>query len=535
MESDLCDMMLGTVNTYFGFPTLKPGQRDVIEHVLESGDDGGDVVCKFPTGYGKSLCYCVPVLHLRRWALVVSPLCSLIQDQTKKLNMRGRVAYNMSSSGGEAGTVTRDEALVFGNTNGCGLPEDDNGALCEGALLFCTPEKLACAGFRAHLQALHARHPLAYIVLDEAHLVAEQGYSFRSAYLELGWLREAFPATRLCCFSATCNNFVSSTLDRMLSLRKTRTFELADARLNLHLNVHIDAKRSRACTCSVHGCRWGGGGSRKDGGRADIVTAVASYGGGEAIVFANSRATVEELSSMLQRAVPGKTVAHYHGGLTDAERVAVQNDFVAGVIDVLVATMASFGTGVDMPRVIKVVIVGVPASVHTLVQLVGRGGRAGQPYWVDIFACDADATKQGFIVKNEINKLSKDIHPGYAEYLHDSFALVQRVLHTAKAGTVCCIQTLLTASAARSVELRVPFSHLAALKAVNKRVPAVDAARWNPKRRKWILPPLACSIPYGEWFQKNLGEVSVPISNIKCGRCSTCKSNKRKADTPIPK
>ena len=74
------DAVERTVAAYFGFAALKAGQREVIEHLLATGDGGGDVVCKFPTGIGKSLCYCVPVLNTHRFALVVSPLCSLIQD-----------------------------------------------------------------------------------------------------------------------------------------------------------------------------------------------------------------------------------------------------------------------------------------------------------------------------------------------------------------------------------------------------------------------------------------------------------------------
>jgi len=40
-------------------------------------------------------------------------------------------------------------------------------------------------------------------------------------YLKLGWLREAFPDTRVCCFSATCNAFVSARLGELLHLRRT--------------------------------------------------------------------------------------------------------------------------------------------------------------------------------------------------------------------------------------------------------------------------------------------------------------------------
>ena len=61
-----------------------------------------------------------------------------------------------------------------------------------------------------------------------------------------------------------------------------------------------------------------------------------------------------------------------------------QARFIAGSIDVLVCTMASFGTGVDMPGVRTVIIHGLPQSIHLLVQLVGRGGRDGKPWTVQV-------------------------------------------------------------------------------------------------------------------------------------------------------
>jgi len=123
--------------------------------------------------------------------------------------------------------------------------------------------------------------------------------------------------------------------------------------------------------------------------------------------------------------------------------VDVQARFVSGAIDILVATLASFGTGVDMPRVCKFVIYGVPASVHTLMQLVGGGGRAGQPYSTDVFASRADMTKQHMILKNETSKLPAGTHSHYAQHLADSFALVQRLLLVAQGQDTCCLHTLL--------------------------------------------------------------------------------------------
>ena len=58
------------LQTVFGFAHFRPGQADVIEHVLA----GRSAAAVFPTGSGKSLCYQLPALLLPGLTLVVSPL-----------------------------------------------------------------------------------------------------------------------------------------------------------------------------------------------------------------------------------------------------------------------------------------------------------------------------------------------------------------------------------------------------------------------------------------------------------------------------
>ena len=101
----------------------------------------GDLICGFPTGYGKSVCYALPALHLEGVVLVISPLCSLIHDQTTALNARvgARVALNLSGMGA-------DEDLAL-------LRAHEAGAL----LVFTTPERLQVEWFMQDLRALHSR------------------------------------------------------------------------------------------------------------------------------------------------------------------------------------------------------------------------------------------------------------------------------------------------------------------------------------------------------------------------------------------
>jgi len=49
-----------TLQEIFGFSQLRPGQLEVIEHLLA----GHSAAAIFPTGGGKSLCYQLPALLL---------------------------------------------------------------------------------------------------------------------------------------------------------------------------------------------------------------------------------------------------------------------------------------------------------------------------------------------------------------------------------------------------------------------------------------------------------------------------------------
>src|SRR3954453_15641048 len=83
-----------TMRRVFGVNQFRPGQEDVVRSVLE----GRDTVAIMPTGSGKSLCYQLPGLSLHGTTIVVSPLISLMKDQSDKLGERGIVSAQVNSA-----------------------------------------------------------------------------------------------------------------------------------------------------------------------------------------------------------------------------------------------------------------------------------------------------------------------------------------------------------------------------------------------------------------------------------------------------
>src|SRR5579864_8212333 len=121
-----------TLHERFGLEEFRPGQREVIENVLQ----GRDVLCVMPTGGGKSLCYQLPALLLPGLTVVVSPLIALMKEQIDRLRQRGVAAERLDST-----RTASESAAVAAGVRGGRL-----------RLLYVAPERLNNERFRALLQ-----------------------------------------------------------------------------------------------------------------------------------------------------------------------------------------------------------------------------------------------------------------------------------------------------------------------------------------------------------------------------------------------
>lgn len=107
----------------------------------------------------------------------------------------------------------------------------------------------------------------------------------------------------------------------------------------------------------------------------EIVLMLAQqYEGQTGIIYCLSRNDCDSLADKL--VADGFKVVSYHAGLNDTNRKRVQNDWINGKYDVVVATIA-FGMGIDKSDVRFVIHNSMPKSIEGYYQEVGRAGRDG--------------------------------------------------------------------------------------------------------------------------------------------------------------
>jgi ATP-dependent DNA helicase RecQ len=331
----------------FGHPAFRPGQAEIVEHVVEAGD----ALVVMPTGAGKSLCYQLPALALGGVAVVVSPLIALMKDQVDGLLAHGVRATLINST---LAPELRKERLR----------EVQRGAW---ELVFVAPERLT-PRFCAELRAADVR----LFAVDEAHCLSQWGHDFRPDYLRLGVVRRDLGAPRTIALTATATPTVQDDIARSLGLEGARRFIRGFDRTNLGMEV-----------IEVAGPR------EKDQLLAELVLP------GPTLVYCATRKNVERAANALRSV--GIDAALYHGGLDMEERTRTQEAFMSGRLRVVVATNA-FGMGVDKDDVRGVVHYDLPGTVEAYYQEIGRAGRDGKRSRVVLLYREEDRRIQEFFI-----------------------------------------------------------------------------------------------------------------------------------------
>ena len=326
------EKLFGKLKLFFGYSSFKPGQEEIIRHLVE----GNDAFVLMPTGGGKSLCYQLPALLMEGTAIVISPLIALMKNQVDVI--RGfvsgdeGVAHFLNSSLGKAQIAEVRADLLAGTTK----------------LLYVAPESLT----KQENIALLKEIKISFYAIDEAHCISEWGHDFRPEYRRIRAIVDDIGRAPIIALTATATPKVQSDILRNLGIQDAKVFKSSFNRPNLYYEIRDKQDPKR-----------------------DIIKFIRQNPGKSGIIYCLSRKKVEEMAELLN--VNGIKARPYHAGLDAKTRAENQDAFLMEEANIIVATIA-FGMGIDKPDVRFVIHYDIPKSLEGYYQETGRAGRDGK-------------------------------------------------------------------------------------------------------------------------------------------------------------
>ncbi|MCC5919579.1 MAG: RecQ family ATP-dependent DNA helicase [Cyclobacteriaceae bacterium] len=327
---------------YWGYPSFRPLQLEIIESVLSSHD----TLALLPTGGGKSICFQVPGLLLEGITIVISPLIALMKDQVEQLVKRKINAVAIYSGLKKADIDRILDNCVYGGVK----------------FLYISPERLNTDLFKERIKKMR----VSLLVVDEAHCVSQWGYDFRPPYLSIGRFKEEhLPSVKYIALTASATPEVKLDLIDKLHFDKEnhQIFEKSFSRANLSYSVlHETNKPAR-------------------------LLYMLNRVPGTAIVYVRNRKKTKQVALWLHE--QGVSADFYHAGLAGDVRAKKQNHWIGNQVRVMVSTNA-FGMGIDKPDVRLVVHLDLPDTLEAYYQEAGRAGRDEKKAYAVLLYNDRD-------------------------------------------------------------------------------------------------------------------------------------------------
>lgn len=177
----------------FGFDKLRKEQKEPIKYIKENKA----CLVILATGSGKSFIFQAPALQMKGICIVITPLISLMNDQTRKLNK-----------------IHKDLAVTINREVKKSKRQKILQKLSKGKykFLYVSPEMILND---ENLQNVLNKLSVSMIVADEAHCIYYWGYDFRPCYDKIGEVLKMFPKAKFMALTATADKMTRKTIKSM--------------------------------------------------------------------------------------------------------------------------------------------------------------------------------------------------------------------------------------------------------------------------------------------------------------------------------
>jgi len=328
------------VNT-LGWAGLRPLQERAIDPVLR----GDDCLLIAPTAGGKTEAAVLPLLtrmEHEQWyglsVLYICPLKALLNNLEPRLT-----SY--------AGWLGRDAVVRHGDTTAGARKRH---TVNRPSVLLTTPESLEAMLVSTLLDASHMFADLRAVVVDEVHAFAgdDRGWHLLAVLERLGAIAGR-PLQRIG-LSATVGN-----AEALLAWLQGGS--AGRQRPQTVVAPHLSASAPPELTLDYVG---------NVGNAATVVSAL--HVGEKRLVFADSRKTVEALAVRLREHQVDTYVSH--SSLSVDERRRAETAF-AEARDCVIVSTSTLELGIDVGDLDRVIQLGAPGTVASVLQRLGRTGR----------------------------------------------------------------------------------------------------------------------------------------------------------------
>lgn len=366
---------------YFGFDSYRLyADEPLQEKSVQAAIDNKSILAIFPTGGGKSITFQVPALmagaNAKGLTVIISPLQSLMKDQVDNLEKIGIT---------EAVTIN---GLLDPIERGKSFERVEDGS---ASMLYISPESLRSKS----IERLLLGRKIVRFVIDEAHCFSSWGQDFRVDYLYIGDfikllqekknLEEQIPVS---CLTATAKQNVIEDIRNYFKNKLSLDLEVFSSKASrTNLTYNVFEKNDE---------------EEKYNALRDLIEEKLC----PTIVYVSRRGRAVKLANRLSQ--DGFSVAFYHAGMESSEKTKNQNEFIAGQIDIMVATSA-FGMGVDKKDVGMVVHYDISDSLENYVQEAGRAGRDEKLSAVCYALFSEEDLSKHFILLNQTKLSIKEI------------------------------------------------------------------------------------------------------------------------------